>query len=95
MTVHDMAMTSFQEWWGRCIRTGYGFAQVGAPSCAAPERHVLRYVYSTLLWGVGVPLLIIALAWPTRPIEPLSCLGLSLARRSNCPATPRSGHVSF
>lgn len=30
MTLHDAAMTRFSEWWRRAVRSGHGFAQVGA-----------------------------------------------------------------
>jgi len=30
MTRHDAAMTRFSQWWRRAVRTGHGFAQVGA-----------------------------------------------------------------
>ena len=65
MTIHDMAMTSFWEWWRRCIRTGYGYAQGALLHGAGPERHCVGSVYRSVFWGLVVPLLIFGLAWPT------------------------------
>lgn len=40
MTHHDANMTRFGEWWQRAVRSGHGFAQVGAlhPEHFRPER---------------------------------------------------------
>jgi glycosyltransferase involved in cell wall biosynthesis len=65
-TVHDMAMTHFRQWWRRCVRTGYGYANGLVLHGKPPERHCVRDVRSALFWGVGLPLLILVLAWPTR-----------------------------
>jgi GT2 family glycosyltransferase len=73
MTVHDMAMTRFGQWWKRCVRTGFAFAEGAAMHGKPPERLWVRHVRSALSWGIALPLLIVALAWPTRG------LGLVLA----------------
>jgi hypothetical protein len=59
-------MTSFREWWRRCIRTGYGFAQGVLLHGASPERYCVHHVISGIFWGLVIPLLIVGLAWPTR-----------------------------
>jgi cellulose synthase/poly-beta-1,6-N-acetylglucosamine synthase-like glycosyltransferase len=89
MTVHDMAMTSFREWWRRCIRTGYGFAQVALLHRATFEGQVFRYFFSTIFWGLGIPLLILGLAWPTRGLSlllafayPLHAIRIALRHRA-------------
>jgi GT2 family glycosyltransferase len=69
MTLHDMAMTRFGQWWRRCIRTGYGYAQGAYLHGGSPDRHCVRDVYSTIFWAGVVPLLILALAWPTRGLS--------------------------
>jgi len=66
MTRHDMAMTRFGQWWRRSIRSGYGFAQVALRRGRSPDRFFVRDVYSSLFWGIALPLLVLVLAWPTR-----------------------------
>jgi GT2 family glycosyltransferase len=66
MTLHDMAMTQFRQWWWRSVRSGYGYADGVSLHGKPPERHYVREVGSILFWGVGLPALILALAWPTR-----------------------------
>ena len=66
MTLHDMAMTRFGQWWWRSVRTGYGYADGVMLHGGPPERHCVRDVRSILFWGVAVPLAILILAWPTR-----------------------------
>lgn len=60
MTLHDAAMTRFGQWWRRAVRAGHAFAEGAAMHGAPPERHKVRSVQSTLLWGGLVPLLILA-----------------------------------
>ncbi len=60
MTRHDAAMTRFSQWWRRAVRSGHGFAQVGAlhPEFFRPER---RRVW---LYGLVLPLAFLAgLVW--------------------------------
>jgi cellulose synthase/poly-beta-1,6-N-acetylglucosamine synthase-like glycosyltransferase len=66
ISVHDIAMTSFWEWWRRCIRTGRGFAHGALLHGAGPERYCVRSVRSSAFWGIAIPLLILGFAWPTR-----------------------------
>jgi GT2 family glycosyltransferase len=66
MTVHDMAMTRFSQWWWRSVRAGYGYADVVLLHGKSPGRPWVREVRSILFWGVALPALILALAWPTR-----------------------------
>jgi GT2 family glycosyltransferase len=66
MTVHDMAMTRFSQWWKRTARTGYGFAEGVARHGSGPERHMVREHRSVLFWGLALPLVALALTWPTR-----------------------------
>jgi GT2 family glycosyltransferase len=53
MTHHDANMTRFGEWWQRAVRSGHGFAQVGAlhPDHFKPER---KRVW---IFGAVLPLL--------------------------------------
>ncbi|WP_206108145.1 glycosyltransferase family 2 protein [Paludisphaera soli] len=71
MTLHDMAMTRFGQWWRRSARAGHAFAEGAALHGRPPERHWVRETRSSVVWGLAAPLVALALAWPTR--------GLSLA----------------
>ena len=62
MTIHDMAMTRFSQWWKRCSRAGFAFAQGAAMHGKPPERHWVRQVRSIEFWGIALPLLILCLA---------------------------------
>lgn len=67
MTLHDAAMTRFAQWWRRTVRSGYAFAQGASLHGAPPERHWVWESRRALLWGIGVPLVCLALTlilWP-------------------------------
>jgi hypothetical protein len=65
MTLHDIAMTRFSQWWKRNERSGFAFAQGVAMHGRPPERHWVHDLRSTVLWGLVLPLFILSLAWPT------------------------------
>ena len=66
LSLHDMPMTRFKQWWLRSVRTGYGYADGARLHGRPPERHCIREVRSILFWGVALPAIVLALAWPTR-----------------------------
>lgn len=66
MTLHDAAMTRFGQWWKRTLRTGHAFAEGAAMHGRPPYRHCVREVRSNWIWGVGLPVVALAAAWPTR-----------------------------
>jgi GT2 family glycosyltransferase len=70
MTWHDAAMTRPSQWWRRCVRSGYGFAQVNAtrPGLYAREAR------SAILWTVALPAVIAAAAVPTAGLSLLLSL---------------------
>jgi GT2 family glycosyltransferase len=71
MANHDMEMTRFRQWWRRAVRSGHAYAEGAALHGAGPERYYVRETRSILAWGLVLPAVALALAWPTR--------GLSLA----------------
>jgi GT2 family glycosyltransferase len=88
MTLHDIAMTRFSQWWKRCERGGFAFAQGVVMHGRPPERHWVHELRSTILWGLVSPLLILALAWPTRGASLVLALAyplqaLRIARRQH------------
>ena len=79
MTLHDMAMTRFGQWWRRCVRAGFAYAEGAALHGRGPERHWVRDVRSILFWGIGLPAA--AACWPAGRSR-----GLSLALLVGYPA---------
>ena len=69
MTIHDMAMTRFAQWWRRAVRCGHAYAEGAARYGRTNERHFVRQLRSALFWGLLLPLLAITLAWPTRGVS--------------------------
>jgi hypothetical protein len=61
MTLHDAAMTRFGQWWRRTLRGGHAFAEGSFLHGAPPEKHWVRETRRTWLWGLGIPLGIIAI----------------------------------
>lgn len=55
MTLHDAAMTRFEQWWRRAVRAGHAYAEGAAIHASGPFRHNVREVRSTLFWGAAVP----------------------------------------
>jgi GT2 family glycosyltransferase len=65
MALHDMAMTRFQQWWKRSVRTGHAYAEGSAMHGRAPERHFVRQTRSAVFWGILIPLAAVLFAWLT------------------------------
>lgn len=61
MTLHDVAMTRFGQWWKRSMRGGYAFAEGAHLHGAPPERHWVRETRRALIWGLGIPVLAFSL----------------------------------
>jgi hypothetical protein len=78
MTLHDAAMARLGQWWRRMVRAGHAAAQGAAMHGAPPERHKVRDVWSNWFWGIGLPALALALAWPTRGWSLLLLLGYAV-----------------
>lgn len=64
MTLHDAAITRFGQWWRRTRRAGYAYAEGAAMHGAAPERHRVAHTRRALIWGLALPLAVLALAVP-------------------------------
>ncbi|HEX5461219.1 MAG TPA: glycosyltransferase [Steroidobacteraceae bacterium] len=62
MTLHDAALYHFGQWWKRVLRGGYGYAQGSELHGGPPERHWVRESRSVWLWGLWVPLAVVALS---------------------------------
>ena len=73
MAWHDAAITHFSQWWTRCVRAGFAYAEGVRLHGAPPERHWVREARSAWLWGAGIPLL---MASASVAFGPLALLGL-------------------
>ncbi|WP_439621379.1 glycosyltransferase family 2 protein [Gemmata sp.] len=65
MATHDAAMTRLSQWWKRAVRCGYAYANGAALHGRGPERHFVREQRRVAVWGLGVPVAALGLAWPT------------------------------
>jgi GT2 family glycosyltransferase len=66
MTLHDARMTRFGQWWKRSLRAGHAFAEGAYLHGAPPEKHWVKESRGIWLWGVIVPVFILAVALVTR-----------------------------
>lgn len=62
MTLHDVDMTRFAQWWQRQARAGHAYAEAAWLHGAEPERFRVREVASALAWGAALPVLAVAAA---------------------------------
>lgn len=81
MTWHDAAMTRFSQWWRRTRRAGHAFAEGAARHGRPPERHNVAQTRRALIWGAGLPMMILvgglispwalmlALLWPIKALR--------------------------
>lgn len=61
MALHDASMLRFGQWWRRAVRSGHALAEGAALHGAPPERHNMRELRRTLLWGLALPVVILVL----------------------------------
>jgi GT2 family glycosyltransferase len=85
MTLHDAAITRFGQWWTRARRTGHAYAEGAALHGAPPERHKVAETRRALLWGLFLPVALLAAALMVSPwallvllVYPLQMLRLVL-----------------
>lgn len=91
MTLHDAAMTRFDQWWQRSRRTGHAFAEGATKHAGGPERHWQAETRRALIWGAALPLMALSgmafhpaavallLAWPLQFARLAPKLGLTRA----------------
>jgi GT2 family glycosyltransferase len=56
MTLHDIGITRFHQWWKRSVRTGHAYAEGAWLHGMTRERHWLRETLSVWFWGAALPL---------------------------------------
>jgi len=75
MAAHDAQMLRFSQWWRRALRGGHAIAHRYASHGRSELRDGSRELRSALFWGFLLPLLIIALLWPTHGLSLLLLAG--------------------
>lgn len=100
MTAHDAAMIRFSQWWKRCMRTGFTYAEGSKLHGTPPERHFVRESRSAWLWGLALPVavLIAALAWTPWALAGLMIYPAQMLRlyfRFAGPTRGRALHAAF
>lgn len=78
VSIHDVHMSSFYQWWKRTLRSGYGTAECAWRYGRGPERFCVRTSASTWLWALLLPVLAVVLAEPTHGLSLLAVLALYL-----------------
>ncbi|HBK99202.1 MAG TPA: glycosyl transferase [Microcoleaceae bacterium UBA10368] len=79
MTLHDAQMTNFTQWWKRAQRAGHAYAEGSWMHGSEPDRHWVKETRSTWFWGLVLPALALAMAWPTKGWSLLLLSGYPLA----------------
>lgn len=65
MTLHDAAISRFEQWWQRSVRGGHAFAERAWLHGKSPERYMVRETRSGWLWGLIIPIFALGFAWHT------------------------------
>lgn len=85
MATHDADIHRFGQWWRRAVRSGHATAQRFHLNGRGPARDGARQRRSVLVWGVALPIVVVAAAWPTNGLSLLLLalyghLGVRIAR---------------
>jgi glycosyltransferase involved in cell wall biosynthesis len=78
MAVHDAEMLRFGQWWKRAVRGGHALAQRYSLNGGSRLRDCRREFFSTLFWGIALPLVTLCLLWPSRGLSLLLLAGYLL-----------------
>lgn len=78
MTLHDAQITRFGQWWQRSLRSGHAYAEGAWLHGNSPERHRIKETKSILLWGLIIPLIILASLLPSHGWSLILLLGYPL-----------------
>jgi glycosyltransferase involved in cell wall biosynthesis len=74
MTIHDAELLRLSQWWQRSRRTGFAFANGAWLHGRSAERHFVRELRSTAIWGIAFPLVWIVAAFRTPLALPIGAL---------------------
>jgi len=76
MALHDADMQQFSEWWLRAFRTGHAYGHVAALHGKTDDRYFVDDCRRIWIWGLILPLLLLALAPFTLGVTAAILLGL-------------------
>jgi GT2 family glycosyltransferase len=80
MALHDADMKHFSEWWMRMFRTGHAYGHVAALHGKTDDRYFVDDCRRIWIWGLILPLTLLALAPFTMGISAVILLGLYLVQ---------------
>ncbi len=95
MCLHDAAMTRFDQWWRRSVRSGHAFAEGAALHGAPPERHSVRNVVNAIAWGLVLPMGILVSILVFGPVALLLLLIYPLQVVRLARKGPREGRANW
>ena len=78
MAWHDSDLLLFSKWWHRAKRCGHAYAQGAHLHGSESDRHSVRECRRIIFWGGALPLLVLALLWPTSGLSTLLLLAYPL-----------------
>ena len=78
MTLHDAAMSQFNQWWKRSVRSGWAVAEGYAMHGNPPENYMKKQHLSGYIWGIVVPGISFTLFWFTKGLSLFLLLGYGL-----------------
>jgi GT2 family glycosyltransferase len=88
MSLHDVAIDRFGQWWRRGVRSGHAEAQVAAQHGWLHDKAATRVLASAWFWVFVVPLALLLAAWSFGPwallgffVYPLHAAKIAVGRR--------------
>jgi len=93
MTMHDIDITRFSQWWSRAVRAGHAFAEVSAKHRASHKRIWVTEARRAVLWSSLAPIssvlgfILHPVLWALLTLYPLQIVRLILRGESPAIAT--------
>ncbi len=67
MSLHDVSIDRFGQWWRRCMRSGHGSAQCASLHGWLHDKDATRLLASAWLWDFFIPLGLVIAVWQFGP----------------------------
>ena len=71
MAIHDANITTFGQWWIRAVRAGHAIGQRSRLNGKTKLKDCMKELSSTWLWGIGLPLAVLAALIPSHGLSTL------------------------
>ena len=78
MAIHDANMTTFNQWWRRAVRSGHAIGQRAHLNGRSVYKDCMHERNSTVFWGIGLPLAIVATVVPTHGLSLIALGGYAV-----------------